>query len=349
VTQTVPIVLNQGATLLLSVKPGTPWVTNAPLFAQISGLITAEDTNFWNRPAAGVLVTHCLRPGREVVRVIQFDPNPKGPTWFSPAMVINAAAGKTNEVAVELTPGVSVHGKLDEIVPRPVRNGRVIARVSPAHEQSQNSPPDWHTWTKVADDGTFEIESLPTGELELVAICEGFVNTNGPGQFTNSMHYPQKFLLETNELEVMLGMEPTAVLEVMVKDNSGKPLKDATVSTWPNVRYGEWSATILGQDCYHTADSLRDAQGTRVLRKWWFSRPPAFQATTDVSGVAVILNLPREANVFDVGHARFSMPAKDGGSGQKTRQESISLRPGQTNHATVQLVPAEGDRPIAHY
>src|SRR6185503_17181664 len=149
--------------------------------------------------------------------------------WFSPVVAITAAAGKTNEVEVELGPCVKLAGRLDETVPRPVRKGRVIAQVS---------PPEWHAWSEVRDDGSFEIASLPQGDLEIVALCDGYVSTNGPGQFPH-MHYPQKYSLDTNDLSVTVGMMPTAALEVTVTDDQGKPLKDAVVAAWPNVRYGE--------------------------------------------------------------------------------------------------------------
>ena len=47
-------------------------------------------------------------------------------------------------------------------------------------------------------DGTFGFNSLPEGELEIVALADGFVSTNGPGQA--HMRYPQKHRLGTNDL-----------------------------------------------------------------------------------------------------------------------------------------------------
>ena len=52
-------------------------------------------------------------------------------------------------------------------------------------------------------------------------------------------------------------------LELRVSDEQGKPLKDARVATWPNVRYGEWSATILGDDCSLLREGA--ARGRSVL------------------------------------------------------------------------------------
>jgi len=228
-----------------------------------------------------------------------------------------------------------------------VRNGRVIAHVWPDGQQPANSPPDWHAWTEVRPDGSFELHGLPEGQLELVAVCDGFVSTNGPGQFP-TMHYPQKFSLSTGDLDVVLGMEPTASLEVMVQDDHGKPLKGAEVLCSPNVRYGEWSATVIGYDCYNTADFIRDPDAERRMVKAWWNHPPLFSATSDFSGLAVVRNLPAETAQFNVQHPRFALPAMDTGFGQKRRELRITLHPPATNRITVRLEPI-GQAPIAHY
>src|SRR5207247_333698 len=119
----------------------------------------------------------------------------------------------------------------------------------------QDDPPQWHAWATVHEDGSFAIHSLPAGDLEILALCDGFVSTNGPGQF--HMRYPQRHLLGTNDLAITIGMEPNARLEVTVTDDNSRPLKEARVVTWPNARYGEWSAVILMSDRYHTSDWLQ--------------------------------------------------------------------------------------------
>jgi len=333
------IVLQKGA--ILKLKAGSSASRDAPLFAQVSALYTL-DTNFWLRPAPNELATRRLRPGPEIIRAIQFDAN--GAAWFGPLTNITAVAGQTVELVVDFKPGAAVHGRLDDAVPRPVQNGRAIAHVWPQGEKPQNSPPEWHAWSNIRADGTFDISSLPEGDLEIVALCDGFVSTNGPGQFP-SMHYPQKYLLGTNDLDVTVGMEPTASLEVRVNDDQGKPLKDAHVATWPNVRYGEWSATLLGGDCYNIAEFVRDPGKTRW---WWLNRPAMYEGTSDVSGLVLIRNLPLETREFNAEHPRFNLPAIEDSIGQKRRQASIKLQAGRTNRVTVQLEPA-GKSPIAHY
>jgi hypothetical protein len=51
------------------------------------------------------------------------------------------------------------------------------------------------------------IGPLPKGDLEIVALCNGFVSTNGPGQF--QMRYPQRHSLGTNNLAITVGKRPS--------------------------------------------------------------------------------------------------------------------------------------------
>jgi len=82
--------------------------------------------------------------------------------------------------------------------------------------------------------------------------------------------------------------------------------------------------------------------------QWWANRPASFEATSDLSGLAVIVNLPSETQQFTVKHPRFILPAADTGSGSKRREARITLESGQTNRMTVRLEP-KGKAPIAHY
>jgi hypothetical protein len=336
-----PIVLQKGATLRLSVRPDCAAPKGLPLFAQISAG-GDQETNFWIRPEPGVLVTRRLAAGLQTVRAVQVETN--GAVWFSDVISITAVAGQTNELVVDLKRGVAVHGQLDATVPRPVRNGRVVAHVWPKGLRPQDSPPQWHAWTTNREDGSFDFGSLPEGDLEIVVLCDGFVSTNGPGKF--QMHYPQQHQLGTNDLAVRIGMEPTARLEVTVLDDKGNPLKDAHVATWPNVRYGEWSATMLVGDRYNTAEQLMPQPASKF--DFWSRKVPDFEGTTDSSGLAVIANLPKEVKEFNVEHAQFTLPAVVTPWGDKRREASVTLKLGQTNRVAVQL-ERSGRTPIAHY
>src|SRR6185369_5327849 len=104
--------------------------------------------------------------------------------------------------------------RLDESVPRPITHGRAIAQVSPPNAKSQDSPPVWHTWAKIRSEGTFDNGALPAGNLEIVAICDGYVSTNGPEQFRGWRRHPQRSVASSNDLVLTNGMEATGGLEV---------------------------------------------------------------------------------------------------------------------------------------
>ncbi len=336
-----PVVLQQGAILKIVVQPDPAIPNDAPVFAQ-SSAIGSHETNFWLRPEPGVIMTRRLSPGLQTARVIRLATN--NFVWFSDVITVTAVAGRTNDVTVALKPGVNVHGQLDATVPRPVRNGRVVANVWPQGHKPEDSPPQWHAWTTIRDDGTFDVPSLPQGDLEIVALCAGFVSTNGPGQFKTVHRYPQKHVVRDKDLAIIVGMEPTARLEVRVTDDKGRALKDAQVGTWPNVRYGEWAATILMGDCYNTWDRLR---GSGKASSWW-QPVPDFVGVTDASGLAVLPNLPVTVKEFSVGHPKYVLPAITTGGGSKRREASITLIAGQTNRTSVQLEPHD-QAPLSHY
>jgi len=332
-----PIVLKKGGILKISVRAAEKGSREWPLFGQVSGNSDSA-SNFWVRPEPGVIATRRLAEGTQVVSVVQFDRT--GAAWFSDAHGVISKPGVTVELEVDLKRGVALRGTLDRMVPRPIKNGRVVAQVTPSGHRAQDSPPGWHSWAKVNEDGWFEIPSLPAGDLEVVALCQGFISTNGPGK--THMRYPQKHVLGTNDLEIEIGMEPTARLEVTVLDDTGKALPDALVATWPNVRYGEWAATIFASDLYKTEDILRGVGPTPTMADWMIGD---FSGRSDSAGIAVLPNLPPEVKWFTVQHAIFGLPVMD--QGRKEREAAVTLRVGVTNYLTVKLERLD-QAPIRH-
>ena len=160
------------------------------------------------------------------------------------------------------------------------------------------------------------------------------------------MRYPQKHVLGTNDVNITMGMEPTASLEVQVLDDQGNALKDARVSAWPNIHYGEWAAMLLTGDCYNMADRIRE--GPAAKPGAWWRKVPDFNATSDASGLAVLRNLPVEVSEFGVEHARFALPAVVTPGGDKRRQAAVALKAGQTNRVVIRLEPRDKS-PIRHY
>lgn len=338
--RTEPVVLQPGAILELSVSSDSAGPKDTPLFAQTYAS-WAANSNAWTRPRPGFAVTRQLPPGKQGVQAVRYDA--AGIAWFSELMPLTAVSGQTQALVVDLKRGLTVRGALDSSVPRPITNGRVVVHVWPFGAKPDTSPPQWHTWSPIQPDGSFMFDSLPPGDLEIVALCQGFISTNGPG--TSGMRYPQKHRLETNDLSIIVGMEPTARLEVRVTDAKGNPIPNAQVVTWPNVRYGEWAAVILASDLYHTADVLLSRT---TGRSGWNFQVPDFEGVSDETGLAVLSNLPATVRELSVNHERFALPATGTpGSGQ-AREASVTLVAGKTNRLVLVLEPRD-QTPITHY
>jgi hypothetical protein len=255
---------------------------------------------------------------------------------------INATTNRATELQLELRRGVAVYGRLDDSVPRPIKGGRVIAQVTPSNTELKDDPPGWHVWTETKEDGSFRLDGLPPGLLEIYAMCDGFMSTNVPGQLSmGNVRYPQKHQIGTAEVWIQIGMERTARVEVTVLNDAGKPLPDAKVSAWPMIRYGEWMTAYFGADCYSTAEFLEKGS-----IEW--HRPSDLETHTDSNGMAILANVPATETGFGVEHAEFELPAVDDGGGQKSRAGWMKLTTGQTNRMSIRL-ERKGTMEIAHY
>ena len=90
-----------------------------------------------------------------------------GPTWFSDLIDLRRV-NYPFRLNLALKPGVRVEGSLGERVPRPVKNGRIVAEIIDGTDS-------WSHWTwlasaKIDPDGKFVLESLPAEEnLQLIA------------------------------------------------------------------------------------------------------------------------------------------------------------------------------------
>ena len=337
VAQPPPVTLKPGAAVRLTAKNAGP--AEDRVFALFS-TIAPGDESFWTNPAPGVVLSGQVAPGTNLAQLVQLDRD--GVASFSDVVPVTAALGNACDVQLELRRGLVVSGQLDPSIRRPIRHGRVIAQVTSLHTQARDQPPQWHAWTEAREDGTFRFASLPPGFLEISAICDGFISTNGPGQ--SSLRHPQPHELGPGDLELVIGMEPTARLEVTLLGPGGKPVPDARVVTWPNIQYGDWAATIFG-DCYNTADFLRK---TVTRENWSRSMPPDFEGTSDSNGLAVVPNVPAEVNQFAVEHGALQLPAVDSGVGEKRRDATVTLVRGRTNRVTVRLEPRTASQ-ISHY
>ena len=334
-----PVVMQRGAILNLLYPENAD--DGSILSAQISNA-EDQDFNFWDRSTPGKLTARKIPAGKHWIRALR--QNKDESVWFSAFYEIIASPGRTNDVAVKLKPGVTLRGELADTVPRPVSKGRVVINVWPHGIKAADGAPRWHAWSPIREDGSFEIRSLPEGELEVVALSDGFISESGPG--VSRMLYPQTHSIGSNDLTITVEMQQTACLEVWIKDDHGLPVNKATISTCPNVRYGDYLSTILMDDCYNDADNINPKANQKTDTTWGAVRD--FNAVTDTNGYAILPNLPGHTDELSVEHPQFALPPTGTAMGGQSRSAQLQLITGKTNRVYLRLEP-RSESVISHY
>jgi len=225
--------------------------TRRPL--QDFGVIVAGDrpAELWADAEGGGRRTRGIREGTWQTMLVQ--PQADGPTLFSEVLPIRAKRQRTlNLKNVWLSPGAVLRGMLSQNVPRPV-SGYVVAEAvpSPAGERDAAENPSlvWYDWAEIAEDGSFEFESLPRGgEVHLMAFCDGWLaETNRDLNGADHFKMGQLFKLDAQSVDVELKMEPAGTLEVQALAPDGTPLTEGAIASLPNQRFSKGGIGLLGQ------------------------------------------------------------------------------------------------------
>jgi hypothetical protein len=172
------------------------------LFATLSKCSTNQE---WQMLSNGVVVSEGVAFDRTHLRLIQLPKD--GLPRFS-RLIDLTKYGRSRRILmhdVEIRSGLRLEGILDPQVPRPIHNGIIRILVSEGGN-------DWQDGCDIRADGTFVIDSLPSGEvIQLTAICDGWVSANPSNEemkavgmanafrrLQPSRLYPQVFRSEEN-------------------------------------------------------------------------------------------------------------------------------------------------------
>ena len=357
-----PIVLQKGAIVQVSGFIGEPNAIVSNVAAKVTGVWGAAEKD-WRSLGAGRIESRRVPAGFRALWLVYVPEH--GPIHFSDIETFGATSGKTNFFHLRLAPGARLNGELDGAVTRPIQHGHVVLEVIPPHIILPDSRLHWHAWAPIESNGTFTVDSLPPGTVEIVALGDGFVSADEPGGRSDRsggvIRWPQGFELDSPRLDITLKTEPSATLEVTVLDDQRQPLQGAEVSLWPNVIWSGRGTTIFGSGLYNSADyyrtHVRPSFNTdqiynsdnyyRIRVRPSFNTERHFFALTDQRGVAVVSNLPANANAFAVRHTSFDLPIRRDSSGAGDRYWPVTLTPGQTNRTTV-LMEKRGTEFIQH-
>jgi hypothetical protein len=337
-----PIHLTRGIPLEVSGYAGADRQPVIELVPNVSGEnVRPED---WQKKEGGVFALHNLAAGGHLLQLM--GRLPSGEIVYSEGFAFTAESGRPCHFELEMKPGIRLEGRLDDKVPRPVRNGRVLISVRPKEFPAWVVPEDmkdvwkkygyarfWSSYRTIAEDGSFVFESVPPSEVDVIVQGDGFVSRNG-GQPANRINsklvtgpvigVPQPFPLAAPVTRIEVATEPTATLKLTVKTKRGEPIEGATVYLNPNVlRMGG----IFGRARPSSEGAFRTIAPLPELR---------YSGITDKRGVVVISNLPAISRSLDIEHTHFEVPL-DGSTGLVERYVRLDLSPGITTQLEVTL------------
>ena len=342
-----PIQLTRGIHLEVSgyLASNRQPVTN--LIPTLTEWVPPED---WQKIGNGVFAFNKLSPGGHLLQLM--GQLPSGEIVYSDTMAFKAEKGKPCHFAMEMKPGIRLEGRIDDHVPRPVKNGRVMIDVRPKEYPVLNVIDDyydadknyggrdfWHSYRPINEDGNFVFESVPPGTADVVVLGDGFASKT-VGQLQNrvngslvkgpTMAIPQAFPLVSPVTKIEVTTEPTATLAFTATTQSGKPIAGVGVGMWPaafRMRGMFGWVKNSSEEPYREIPHLSD---------------PVFNGQTDKNGRLVIQNLPAETRGIEVDHPQFQVSLQDV-KGWRDRYVRVVFSPGMTNELNMTLEPKGAD------
>jgi hypothetical protein len=309
------VILKQGVSFKLKAVDEDGKPLSKPFSVIMSGETPPEN---WNDLGTGTIESKAIPNGDHQAMIVM--PGTDGKTCFSEPLFMRVGE-KDREKGVlledvEVYTGTRLTGKISDKVPRPIRDGQVMALQAPMpFEDKQNVGIEtlrWGEWVPIREDGSFEFVSLPrSGKIQMIAKCDGFVGKRG---FTND----ESFDIEELETNVTLEMTPTIDVEIVVTDNAGLPISGASVGSSPNQLWAGWGSQILGTKWKSIDEVVARLDPTKSVpeREMAFRD---FSSKTDAEGIARIRNLPQDERDFYVGKKEYEVQ----------EQVELSLDPAQ--------------------
>jgi hypothetical protein len=173
---------------------------------------------------------------------------------------------------------VSLRGRLDDAVPRPIEGGHVRVKLD-RHEAGEAPPLERDS--DIHADGTFELADLSPGRGQIVALCRGWVSRRTPfdpieavarrlereptmGEIEQAFQEEGPETLEAQRIVIpapdplVVAMERSGTLEVIAKTPGGSPFAGATVTATPGVH---WMGTSSAAFAWRTWEATTDPWG----------------------------------------------------------------------------------------
>jgi hypothetical protein len=327
------IEVRQGAAIEITPFADHVNINPAQVYAVWSASAPDQERNKVNERGA-IQLPH-LPAGKELLQIVYLPDD--GGVMYSDVKKIELHDGDHHQLRFELKPAVRVEGRLEGPVERPMKEGRAIGEVILWDEEVQGTL-QWRAAATMRIDGSFVFESLPRGDLQVIAVCPGamaddgetpaFARDHEKQQGASFFCRPQVFKLQEETTRVVVKMVKTADCLVHVVGPDNAAVAGAKCGFWPNVGWWRGGSQVYGRPFYSTIDLLKDPSLRELFR-----RPDyAYSAETDAEGQALIKNLPAKANQLGVYHDTLQMPGNDPHPSQL-----VSLAAGQQVEVSVKL------------
>jgi ankyrin repeat protein/beta-lactamase regulating signal transducer with metallopeptidase domain len=348
-----PVTLVRGTSFSFSAQP-VPGVRFTEVYADISGDQQTASFLGWTHSADSQSITAHFPEGNFLLRLVGVTATGKlyfsESSMFSPADFLkvlhdpkvfnrtisdNLVAVTGSNCACWMKEPVTVRGQLDASIPRPIKNGWVVVSVTapPINTKTGRAlTRNWRASVDVAEDGSFVVPNLPSGTVEIMAGCDGFVSKDTSARIIPGVRQAQ-VVAEDDAHAVTIPMEPTGAVRVLVQTPDGQPLSGAMVGFSPNQMMGR-GTNIVGTRT-DSLDMLRRRDNDPGSLARFPSDFPRFNAKTDATGTVVIRDLPAGQQTLYVNAEGYDMPIE---------QNHSPLGPGQywipRRMATVTVNPA---------
>lgn len=348
--EAAPLTIVHGIRVELSGYFGADRQPTAEVVPRISPGAKAKGPETWESLPNGALVSRQIAPGSHLLQLMARLPS--GRIVYSESVEVTTERGKAHHFDLELKPGGRIEGRLDNSVSRPVKNGRVILSVRPKQVTYRGGYSAdgiklvdkfgylsfWTSYRPLSPEGTFVFESIPPGDVEIVAWGDGFVSKNGSESSDTQIGVPQLFSQTETLTKIEVATEPSAILIVTAKTAGGAPVVGATISTSPNMYQGFGTtlfaaAHVNSEEPFHSVEPLPF---------------PVFSAVTGPSGVAQISNLPSRTYSFEVFHPDLELALEQSPPEARHQTRSRSKhRGGRDAAATRRSISRPGAGPLS--
>ena len=292
------------AVTAMAADTGTKLTDNIYVIAEQKDLEQMVD---WKSNGKGLLVSRPLRTFDKRIRLVELVDG-KALRFSDP---IDVPAGEGERTVVNNVPmkqPLEFAGKLDNKVPRPIRNGMIAVCITwPTEAEMKDTTGPighWLAHAPIAEDGSFRVTGLPSGAwIQAIASCDGWFNEPAKAEVRQLVCPPENkwlnieefilpslFMFEASFTDAVIPMQPTQSATLRFVDQDDKPVANQNFRAQRSQHFfhSAWGSREFRSQRSTAEELIAIRKG--VQYEWITSEPIA--GKTDEHGVAKVVNIP---------------------------------------------------------